>query len=81
MTNVMTNRIDRIQEAHPWLLEKEARLLLVVAYAAMTRADGLSGQALQQKLDAFTQMVVGDERRRVEIALKKISRVEADLNL
>ena len=65
MTEKIIDRVQRIQAAHPWLLEDEARHLLVGAYAAMTNAYGYTGDQLQSSMDTFVDTVCYEKRSRL----------------
>ena len=64
-TNSITNRIERIQHCHQWMLEREARHLLVSVYAALTNAYRLEGVALQDELDGFVENICSESRGKV----------------
>jgi hypothetical protein len=81
MTTTPTNRIQRIKDAHPWMLEKEVHSLIVYFYAALTRVQGLSGEELQNGLEAAVQKVCDDNRESLEellASLPSISNEEGD---
>ena len=65
MEKQITSRIDKMQNCHQWMLEKEARHLLVSVYAALTNAYGLTGSALQDELDAFVESICSESRGKV----------------
>ena len=65
MEKQITSRIDKMQNCHQWMLEKEARHLLVSVYAALTNAYGLTGEALQSELDDFTENICSESRGKV----------------
>lgn len=60
--NDIMDRITTIQHAHPYLLEAEARHLLVCGYAALTNGAGYRGEELQLKMDDFVESVCHDKR-------------------
>lgn len=64
-TNSITSRIDKMQHSHQWMLEGEARHLLVSVYAALTNAYNLKGEALQSELDAFVENICSENRGKV----------------
>lgn len=63
--NLIENRIEKIQACHQWMLEVEARHLLVGAYAALTNAYGLSGKELQDELDSVVESICSSSRGKV----------------
>jgi len=63
MTKKILDRINKIQEAHPWVLEKEARHILVSGYAAFTNAYGLRNEELSEQMDLFTDQICMNNRR------------------
>lgn len=58
--------INVLQEAHPWLVEREARHLLVGVYAALTNAYGLTGAELREQMDLALQGLVATSRKELE---------------
>ena len=46
-----TDRITRLQEAHPWLSEEGARYLLLSRYWVFTRDLKLAGDTLSQAME------------------------------
>lgn len=60
--NDIIDRITTIQDAHPWLVESEARHLLVCGYAALTNGCGYNGETLQQKMNEYVETVCLDKR-------------------
>ena len=66
MSNNLEDRISRIQGAHPWMLEREPRHLLVGAYAALTEGLGCTGRELHERMEVFTEYVCRDLRCNVE---------------
>ena len=66
------DRIQQLQQAHPWLLEREASALLVAVYAAITNGLGLRGDALQEEMELCTKRMCDDSRENVEHFLKTL---------
>jgi hypothetical protein len=64
-TNSITSRIEKMQECHTWMLESEARHILVGAYAALTNAYGLRGDILQRELDGVVESICSSSRGKV----------------
>ena len=58
----IVDRITTIQETHPWLLEKEARHLLVCGYAGLANGYGYTGEELQDKMDQYVETICLDKR-------------------
>ena len=67
--NDIVSRIERIQSAHPWMLEREARELLVCTYAALTNVCGFRGEALQEEMELITQRTMDASRELLETLL------------
>ena len=70
MTSKAVDHIAAIQDAHPWLLEKEARHLLVGAYAALTNHFGYRGDELRESMVSFVENVCLDDRSKIEQLLR-----------
>lgn len=66
------DRITRLQEAHPWLLERECYALLVAMYAAITEGLGLRGDALQEEMDLSVKRMCSDTRKNLEDLLNSL---------
>lgn len=71
MTKKITDRITKIQEAHPWVLEKEARHILVSGYAAFTNAYGLRNEELAEQMDLFTDQICLEKRKNLMDLLRE----------
>ena len=68
----MTKQADRItliQEAHPWMLEREARGLLVAMYAALR---SLGAEDMEEQMDECVERIREDSRKGVELAISKL---------
>lgn len=63
--NDTLNRIEQLQSAHTWLLEREARHLLVAIYAAYTNGFGYTGAQLQEAMDISVQRLCEDKRSNI----------------
>lgn len=64
------DRISKLQQHHTWMLEAEARHLLVSVYAALTQAKGLRGDELQEEMNVVTDLICTDTRENIEALLK-----------
>ena len=67
----IVNRIQKIQEAHPWMLEREARGLLVAMYAALC-ATSSEDSDIQEDMDDCVERICSDSRSGVERALDNL---------
>ena len=65
MEQHIESRIELIQKCHTWLLETEARHLLISVYAALTRFHGMDGQELKDEMDSFVESICGESRGKV----------------
>ena len=65
------DRITRIQQVHPWMLEREARHLLVCAYAAFTNALGYRDEELQEKMEGYVDNILHHKRSTIINVLRE----------
>lgn len=67
-------RIKRIQEAHPWMLEREARAILITFYYTLNymsdEDDTIEG--LQQEMEEMVDRLCEDTRSNIEKLLNTI---------
>ena len=71
MTTTPENRIERIQAAHPWMLEREATAMLVACYAAATHMHRDS-EKIQQEMEDATEKICKDSRKNIEELLAQL---------
>lgn len=76
--NPLVSRIERIQSAHPWMLEREARFILVSSYAALTNVCGFRGVALETEMEHITEKTVDASREVLERLLTDLANVEEE---
>jgi hypothetical protein len=72
MTTTPTNGIQRLQEAHPWLTEQEARQLTVGSYYIRTRLDHLDGVELQEAMEKDVTKMCNDTRENLLTILPEV---------
>ena len=71
MTTTPENRIERIQAAHRWMLEREATAMLVACYAAATHMHR-DPEKIQQEMEDATEKICKDSRKNIEELLAQL---------
>ena len=70
MNTPITNRLDRIQQAHPWMLEKEARFILVALYAAISSMMR-NQDDIQREMEEASEQICSSTREELTELLKQ----------
>lgn len=80
MNSQVLDRIDYLQRCHPWMLEEEARNLLVSIYATVTRIKGDESESTEQRMDSAMEALGGMDRHIVEDFLSAIGSLKHESN-
>lgn len=69
----MMDRIQELQQAHPWMLEREARAILVFYYyLTITDGDAEDEYEVQDIMDSMVQDLCLDTRKNVEELIQSL---------
>ena len=71
MKTTPENRIQKIQAAHPWMLEREATAMLVACYAAATHMHR-DAEENQREMEDATEKICKDSRKNIEELLAQL---------
>ena len=66
------DRIHRLITSHPWMSEKEAKVLLVMMYATGTKSLGLEGKGLNQFMERSLEKMCSDKKENIKDYFSKI---------
>ena len=62
------DRISKLKDAHPWLTEDQARLLLLIKYFEITRTKGEAmPEAQDHAMDAWTMRLMNSDTERLKV--------------
>ena len=70
MTSETITRIQKVQSAQPWMIESEARFMLVSIYSALQHFARTEHFNLEEKFEEMVQMVCDDSRQNLEVYLR-----------
>ena len=74
MKSRILNRIERVQEAHPWMKEADISKLLVAKYFLLSRVEKLKSSEAQAAMEEFTNELVMTDKEVMQGALAFVNR-------